>query len=112
MAHELEELIPIMDKHSDSAFTEYCLPTYQGTVMLQKLALLWMLEDQEGKLVKSARKKESKIKERKIPSGPEVRKPHQKLMDQSPLPFTVRIRIPSLLWLFGCNICGEEDFRL
>jgi len=38
--------------------------------------------------VKSARKKESKIKdkERKIPSGPEVRKPHQKLMDQALCP--------------------------
>jgi len=87
MAHELEELIPLMDKHSDYAITEYCLPTYQGTMMLQKFPLLWMLEDQEGK-VKLARKKESKIKgkEMKIPSDSEVRKPHQKLMDQALCP--------------------------
>jgi hypothetical protein len=57
MAHELEELIPIMDKHSDCAITEYCLPTYQGTMMLQKLALLWMLEDQEGKLNRPEKRK-------------------------------------------------------
>jgi hypothetical protein len=63
-------------------------------MMLQKLALLWMLEDQEGKLNwRGKRKSKMKGKERKIPSGPEVWKPHQKLMEQSPLPFTVRIRI-------------------
>jgi len=57
MAHELEELIPIMDMHSDCAITEYCSPTYQGTMMLQKLALLWMLEDQEGKLNRPEKRK-------------------------------------------------------
>jgi len=49
---------------------------------------LWILEDQGRKL-----NRPKKVKERKrIPLNPEARKP-QKLMDQSPLTLTVRIRI-------------------
>jgi len=45
-------LTPIMDQHLHCVITEYYLPTYQGTMRLQKLALLWMLEEKVGKFGK------------------------------------------------------------
>jgi len=36
---------PRMDKHSRYGITECCLPKCKGTMRLQKLTLLWMLED-------------------------------------------------------------------
>jgi hypothetical protein len=38
-----------MDQHLHCVITEYWIPTYQGTMRLQKLALLWMLEEKVGK---------------------------------------------------------------
>ena len=48
-AIELDELNSIMDQHLHCVIIEFCLPTYQGTMRLQKLALLWMLEEKVGK---------------------------------------------------------------
>jgi len=73
-AHKLDELNPIVDQHLHYAITEYCLPTYQGTMRLQKLALLWMLEERIGKKKVAKRRKENR-KIKKSHQGPEVRKP-------------------------------------
>jgi hypothetical protein len=57
-AHKLDELNLIVDQHLHCEITEDCLPTYQGTMRLQKLALLWMLEEKIGKGKSSEKEKE------------------------------------------------------
>jgi len=69
-AIELDELNPIVDQHLHCAITEYCLPIYQGTVRLQKLALLWMLEEKVGKgKISRIRKSRKSSQIRKIGKG-------------------------------------------
>jgi len=60
-----------MDQHLHCVITEYELPTYQGTMRLQKLALLWMLEEKignfgKGKSRKIRKKKKSEIRKKKV----------------------------------------------
>jgi len=49
------------------AFTEYCSPIYQGTMMLQKLALLWMLQEKIEKAKESFARFRKERKEKESP---------------------------------------------